>query len=399
MFSFKKKIDTTLLSLLYNNPNRIFRVLIKCKNLQDNISKRILSYKGEVIHSINECNIICARIPSKHIQRLAEYPEVDYICLDEYAFLCGMSVRTANKSTFPVNFDQTGSGIGIGIIDSGVFPHPDLTLPINKIKFFKDIINTLNYPYDDNGHGTSICGILSSSGDISKGLYKGIAPNASLCVIKAFDKLGKGFASDILASILILLSHQEEFNIKVLCLPFEFFNCPPIIFEAFENILTIITESCITPIIPSGSNKNIDSSITGLALSKKCITVSGLDTNTTPITPYSYSSCGDCKNITKPDLSAACSDIVSLNSDTNYISEKNGIRLYPHKLKTSYQTYSGTSLAAAYVAGICALLYENNMNLTFKDVYSLLKLSCTSLDIPKNQQGNGIIRIKNLFIK
>ncbi|MDZ5000232.1 S8 family serine peptidase, partial [Clostridium perfringens] len=106
---------------------------------------------------------------------------------------------------------------------------------------------------------------------------------------------------------------------------------------------------------------------------------------------------GTLKKDSKPNLCAACVDIVSLNSNTSYISERDGIKLYPSKLDSSYKTFSGTSLAAAYVSGVCALIYESNPDLTPKDISSLLKVSCELLDIPKNYQGDGKININSII--
>ena len=153
----------------------------------------------------------------------------------------------------------------------------------------------------------------------------------------------------------------------------------------------------ITCIIPSGSNKNSDDFILGLALCNGCITVSGYD-STANIRPYTYSSTGSTRKDSKPNLCAPCVDIVSLNSDLNYISEQDGNKLYPSKLDMSYKSFSGTSLSAAYVAGICALIYEDNQNLTPKDISSILKVSCEPLDnIPNNYQGDGKINIKAIL--
>ena len=73
------------------------------------------------------------------------------------------------------------------------------------------------------------------------------------------------------------------------------------------------------------------------------------------------------------------------------------MKLYPSKLDTSYNTYTGTSLAAAFVSGVCALIYSDNESLTPKDVASLLKVSCEPLDMPQNYQGDGIINIKSII--
>lgn len=396
MFSLKKKLQPNLKDCMSSKSGKDYRVIIKCKNFQDNIIKKIHSYKGEILHSINTCGIISARLNTKAIERLLEYPEIEYICFDEYLSLCGMSISTANKVKLSNKSNITGKGVGIGIIDSGVYPHMDLLTPSNKVGLFTDIIDGLIYPYDDNGHGTCTSGIIAGSGNRSNNMYCGVAPGSTLYCYKAFDKFGKGFVSDILYSLELIILDSEKYNIKVICLPFELLYYNQFIISCFDILFKTCTDKGIVPVVPSGSNRNIEGSLTGIALCKNCITVSGLDTTSSP-KPYTYSSSGLIKNNSKPDLCAACVDIVSLNCNTAYISQKNGIKLYPSKLEKSYTTFSGTSLAAAYISGLCALLFENNPSLNFKDIVSLLKLSCEDLDIQRSSQGSGKVNLNKIL--
>jgi len=50
----------------------------------------------------------------------------------------------------------TGRGVGIAILDTGTAAVDDLTKPVNRITVFKDIVNNISEPYDDNGHGTQV---------------------------------------------------------------------------------------------------------------------------------------------------------------------------------------------------------------------------------------------------
>ena len=352
MFLLKNKLDKNLSYYLNHNSYKKYRVLIKCNNLRANIVKRIQSYKGDVLYSLEYSNIICAKLNSTSIKRLIEYPEINYICFDEYLFLCGISVTKANKIYGACHLEITGTGIGIGVIDSGVFPHNDLLQPSNKIATFIDLINGFKFPYDDNGHGTCTCGIISGSGISSNNMYRGIASGSILHVYKAFDKLGKGYVSDTLYALEELIKNN---SIKILCLPFELLTHNVFIIETFDTLFLKAIEKGITPIVPSGSNINCEGSIMGIATLNSCITVGGIDT-TYPATPYKFSSSGPYGKIEKPDISSACVGIYSLNSNNNFLSEKDGIKLYPPKLEANYKSFTGTSLAVAFISGICALL-------------------------------------------
>ncbi len=396
MFSLNKKLDPDLKSLLIFNNDKKYRVLIRYKNFEDSISKKISLYNGSIIRYIESCNIICASLNRKGIERLCEYPEIEYICFDKYFSLCGMSISSANKVRISTSSSLSGKDISVGVIDSGVYPHKDLTTPFNRIDFFSDLINELSYPYDDNGHGTSVCGIISGNGESSNNIYTGVAKSSSICCFKAFDKTGKGFVSNVLFALQELIKMSSEYNIKVLCLPFETLSFDRFIFDNFNSLLKLAIAQGITPIVPSGSNLNEDDSLTGIALSKNCITISGIDTTKTVVKSYPYSSAGSSKKDTKPDFCAACVDIMSLNTNTNYLSEKNNIRIFAPKLTSSYKSFTGTSAATAYISGLCCLLYESDPNLGFEDIVSLLKLASIPIDIPKNQQGHGRININKL---
>ena len=391
-----KKLDSNLKSLITFKTNSKYRVIIKYKKFEDGLIKKISKFRGEFINNIKHCNIITARLNSQSIRRLIEYPEVEYVCLDEYLFLCGISVSTANKVKISSKTKLNGAGVTIAIIDSGVYPHPDLISPSNRITKFVDLLYGLSYPYDDNGHGTSIAGVIVGNGGKSNGLYKGIATNANIHSYKAFDKSGKGYFSDILFSIDMIINSNINNEVKIICMPFEMLHLNNFLQKSFNKLINLAYEKNITSIVPSGSNRNYEGSITGIALCPNCITVAGYD-STGGIKPYDYSSAGNLKSDTKPNLTAACVDIVSLNSNTSYVSERDGIKLYPKKLESSYKTFTGTSMSSAYVAGICALLYENNNSLTPKDIFSLLKLSCEPLNMPHNLQGNGKININNII--
>lgn len=397
MFSLNRKLEPNLKACIISKPYNNYRILIKYKRFQDSILKKINSYKGKVICHIEHCKIISASLNSKGIQRLLEYPEVEYICFDEYLFLCGISVNTANKVRLSNKNRNKGRGIGVAIIDSGVYPHQDLVTPYNRIASFVDLINHLGHPYDDNGHGTCTAGIIAGNGKKSNGMYSGIAPESKIYSYKAFDKTGKGYFSDILYAMELISKESEKSSIKILCLPFELLRYNVFLQKLFNLMVSLVTSKNITCIIPSGSNRNSDGSITGLALCNSCITVAGYD-STANIKPYTYSSTGSTRKDSKPNLCASCVDIVSLNSDTTYISERDGNKLYPSKLDLSYKTFSGTSIAAAYVAGVCTLIYEDNESLTPKDIASLLKVACEPLDdIPTNYQGDGKINIKSIL--
>ncbi len=396
MFSLKNKLEPTLRHALLSNLYENYRVLIYCKSLESKTINKIKSLKCDILRHIPVVNCICAILTPSALDRLLEYPQVSYIISDSYAHLCANSILSSNGVSFQNNYQLTGKGVGIGIIDSGVYPHCDLLNPSNRIKKFVDFVNNSNYPYDDNGHGTFISGLVCGSGYGSKGMYKGVAKNSHIYMIKAFNKLGKAFISDILFSLETLINESNDFNIKIILLPFETMETNEFMLSLFSKLFDLAVSKNLVVIVPSGSNNNIKSSIRGIATLSNCITVGGYNSIGTPKI-YEYSSCGPFQKLDKPNLIAACVDICSLISDTQFVSERNGMKLYPHNITNLYTTYTGTSCSAAFISGICALLYENNKDLSFKDTLALLKVSSNLINSPKYMQGAGIINLDKLL--
>jgi hypothetical protein len=396
MFSFKNKIEPNLKLWIDNKTYKTYRVNIFCKSLINSIEKKVKSFRGSIERYIPSANILCAIVSPHAIQRLLELPEIDYICLDTFAFLCGSSsVLSANGINFREKHKFTGKGVGVALIDSGVYPHHDLQNP-NKIHGFFDLLNDAHHPYDDNGHGTFMAGIICGNGASSKGLYPGVAPNSHIYAVKAFNSIGRAFCSDILFAIENVLDNAKEYNIKILCLPFEIMDYNYKLLNGFSKLFDKCIQNDIIPIVPTGSKENKECSIVGISTLPNCLTVGGIDTTSSPI-PYKFSSCGPCGKVEKPDLSAACVNICSLNCNTSYVSERNGVKLFAPVLDRPYTNYTGTSCAAAYISGLCAMLLQSNSRLAFKDVVSLLKISSSLIDAPKWSQGHGLVDIEKLI--
>lgn len=106
----------------------------------------------------------------------------------------------------------TGKGIGVCLLDTGLFSHRDFG---GRIRAFEDFLAFRKLPYDDNGHGTHVAGIIGGDGTMSGGKYKGIAPGCGLIGLKILDRLGNGSTEQVLQAFLWILKNRERYNIRV----------------------------------------------------------------------------------------------------------------------------------------------------------------------------------------
>lgn len=81
-----------------------------------------------------------------------------------------------------------GQGVKIAVLDTGCdLDHPDLK---NNILPGINFINTKKEPWDDNKHGTHVCGIIAAENN-EIGMV-GVAPDSKIIPVKVLDANGNG---------------------------------------------------------------------------------------------------------------------------------------------------------------------------------------------------------------
>lgn len=177
-------------------------VIISMKNNENSkLSNMVFSMSTGIKKDLPLVGGIACSLSTEAINRLKRHPDVEYISFDSKVFALLDVTNQTIATQVAHNEGYTGKGVTVAVVDTGVFTHTDLIKPTNRIVGFKDFVNGKKSPYDDNGHGTHIAGVISSSGVSSNGKYKGIAPDANILAVKALDETGGGSTSDIVSAI------------------------------------------------------------------------------------------------------------------------------------------------------------------------------------------------------
>lgn len=157
-----------------------------------------------------------ALVPDVSLPMLADRPDVRGITLDRT--VTGTIERTAatvGAGWVREQLGLDGTGVGVAIIDSGVANWHD-DLGSDAVVHFVDFVTDLFVPHDDYGHGTHVAGIIAGNGYDSGGARAGIAPGASLVVLKVLDGTGDGHLSNVIAAIDYVIEHRARFRIRVI---------------------------------------------------------------------------------------------------------------------------------------------------------------------------------------
>jgi serine protease AprX len=117
--------------------------------------------------------------------------------------------------------DYTGKGVTVAFLDSGFYPHPDLVTPGNRIVAYHDLAGErpsllATDPVESwQWHGTQTSVAAAGNGHLSDGLYRGLAQDAKLVLVKVSER-GRITEENIARGIRWVIANRARYNIRVL---------------------------------------------------------------------------------------------------------------------------------------------------------------------------------------
>ncbi len=373
-----KRIDKRVLDLMKNKSgiNSISLILYTDNDDHDKMAEILSEYNCSVKYKLKGINAIVADVPAANVGKVAHLKDIKYVAHDTKVDTCLNVARASIGADYAHSLGYDGRGVCIAVLDTGLYPHNDIiSRKTGSVKAFIDFIGGKSRMYDDNGHGTHVCGIIASNGASSNGKYKGIAPAADLVVVKIMDKEGAGQISDIAAGIEWIIENKNQYNIKIASLSLGIDE------RAGKNDALLkeaerLWDNGIAVFVAAGNGGPGKKTINIPGISPKLITVGCVDDVRTVDQHDDYvadfSSRGPASRATKPDIVAPGVDIMSLYNN-----------------QRQYTKMSGTSMSTPMAAAIGALMLQKKPDLTPQQIKDILMGNTFPLNEDRNSQGRG----------
>ncbi len=412
-FAVGEKVTSELASKINNNTKQLIPVIVQTQQgLKEKHKTLIVNSGGKIKYDLSLIKGFSADLSASAIEELSKEDDVIGISYDAEVHTCLDIAAPAINAPAAWAAGFTGKGVTVAVVDTGIYPHPDLTQPNNRIVAFKDFINKKTLPYDDNGHGTHVTGIIAGNASMSNGQYKGVAPEANLVGVKVLDNTGSGRSSDVIAGIQWVVQNKNAYNIKVMNLSLGAPATESYTTDPLSQAAEAAWNAGLVVVAAAGNSGPAPGTINTPGINPHIITVGAADDRGTVETGddviAEFSSRGPTiDGLTKPDLVAPGVSITSLASDTSYLPKKNsGLGGKPGKANQAntqgkptqttitnyYVTMSGTSMATPMVAGTATLLLEQNPNWTPDDVKRQMMSTAVNLGFTQNDQGAGEVK-------
>jgi serine protease AprX len=311
-----------------------------------------------------------------------------------------------------------GDGVTIGFLDTGLDQLQGTSSGLGlstdlygRDKFWGtyDAINNSisNYSNEESGHGTHVASVAGNADYDVYGNVYGVAPNASLVGIKAFDAEGKATYADVIRGIDWALQVKDQINLRVLNMSFSG-PARSYYWEDPLNQAVMKAWQAGIVVVASAGNNGPDPMTIGVPGNVPyVITVGAMTDNYTESDSSddklaTFSAAGPTiEGFVKPEIVAPGGHLSGLMAfDTQIVQEHpefhDGGR---------YFEMSGTSQAAGVVSGVVALMLNQEPTLTPDEVKCRLMDSAHQavnnegkLAYSVFQQGAGLVNTKDALL-
>jgi serine protease AprX len=215
---------------LHNEAN--VDVIVQFRNTPHNESRvmrqKIAAHGARLQHDFSFMHAMHASLPSSRLAELERDGEVVYVSPNRRTSSLLNNSAGAVNASYAASLGLNGSGIAVGVIDSGIQKINDLStasllagLPGLATRVVASFDFVGGNGSDAFGHGTHVAGIIGGNATQSSCLtcttkFRGIAPGVSLVNLRALDKNGVGSDATVIAAINQAIASKATYNLRVI---------------------------------------------------------------------------------------------------------------------------------------------------------------------------------------
>jgi serine protease AprX len=372
------------------------RVIVRVRGDAQAGIKRLLRTRGSKVHADHaSIRAFSATVQGADLAALAETEGVEGLSLDAVvrstakdpvSGLLGSVTGTVldpllavgGKSTSGKKLTKaygsgllTGAGVTVAVIDSGIALSADFD---RRVKAFYDFTTggtVAARPFDDYGHGTHVAGIIGGSGAHSLlAEQAGLAPGVRFVVLKALDRSGAGYTSDVIRAIDFAVANRRALGIDIINLSLGHPIYEPAATDPLVQAVERASQAGLIVVTSAGNlGTQLETGVPGYAgitspgNAPSAITVGAIRTEDTVargddrLADYSSSGPTWFDGFVKPDVVAAGHNIIAAAAPAGTL-----YQTYPQVRVGNpyYMRLSGTSMASAVTTGVIALMLEAN---------------------------------------
>ncbi|NMC58577.1 MAG: S8 family serine peptidase [Candidatus Methanofastidiosa archaeon] len=384
-------------------------VIIEFYQLND--TSMALIPKEKILNHYMALSSIHAILTSEEIKNISSSQYVKNIWynapgLEAFGYMGADTIKASPLYTI----DYKGNGVTVAVLDTGI-RDTHVEFPQGKILYQYDFVNNDPIADDISGHGTFVSGIISGQAyttadwvgyvnylDTTPTNTTGVAPDTKLVILKIVET--NGILSDYLEACNWLILNKETYNIRVVNMSagwnvtsMQGNGWPLDGTDPASLAANSVVDKGIVWVNSAGNEGPNNDTIGSPGRAKNVITVANaIDRNVssngvvtikkTSLFIANDSSRGGGKSGLKPDVSAPGTIILSSTAASD----------------SSYDFGSGTSFAAPFVSGACAIIIQSHPNWTPYQIK--LAIMRTATQIPNAsvyEQGAGMINVQKAF--
>ena len=390
-------------SPLFLDEDNTLPLIIDFDHTPGNAEVALLEREIEFQHqwTLEGIDAVAGRVPVDRILDATTLPGVVMLELDGILSIAnGDAAVLHGVDTVWADTGYDGAGSAVAIIDTGIDgAHASLddldddnsTNDPKVIAFYDPVNNpsltngTEVFPYDDQGHGSHCAGTTAGTGAPNYE-HIGMAPQAFLVGVKVLDAGGSGSFATVMAGMEWTVENRYKYNIRGASMSLggpglaEWASSDD---DSVNRYANEMMSAGIAIFIAAGNN-GVSAQIGTPGSAEDAITVGALDKNSAIAI---YSSQGPTEEgRVKPNVAYVGSSVMSVAFNTG----------------DQYTDMSGTSMATPGAAGVAALMYQANPDLSPFDIKNIMQETatyrlcvymaanepCIEDAIPKNRQNN-----------